>query len=104
MAQVALFSAPSSHLVTTGPGQYYGMTINPVAGSTVVIADTANLGHQPDLGIPSTAANVAGAIQVLGPFPANPATVHIDGESSTFTDGLSLAYTSTVTVTVFYDD
>ena len=45
-----------------------------------------------------------GAFIVLGPWPADPSPAYIESEMVPLTDGLSISYTSTMSVTVFYDD
>jgi hypothetical protein len=104
MATAALFSAPSTHLVVSGAGAYYGLSISPAAGGTVVLADTVDIGHAPELSTPSSSGDVPGALLVLGPWPANPVPAYIEAEVLPFADGLSISYTSTISVSVFYDD
>lgn len=104
MASFQRLSAPSTYLLATGAGSYYGLNISPAAGGTVVIADTVDIGATPEMSTPSTAGNVPGAMVVLGPWPANPSPAYIESERMPFTDGLSISYTSTVAMTVHYDD
>lgn len=101
MAQSTVtYSAASTFLAKRGPGTVYGYTVgSPAAGGTVVLADLLDLGAAPNFGIPSTfGPNVIS--QVI--LPASPQPLDIPTYGRRFSN-LTVAFSSTQTVTVFFD-
>lgn len=95
-----LLSVASTHGVLTAPGTYYGITVAPAADGTVILADLADAGSTP---IDFALANaVSGAFAVLT-FSAAGNSTFIPAHRVRLTNGLTVAFTSTVDVTVHYD-
>lgn len=101
MAKSAFLSVASTHNVMRRTGTFYGLTLTPAAGSTVIVADLANQGATgPNFNAPT---GVTGVFEVLGPWPADgvPRTYRAFGKQ--VSAGLTVAYTSTTYITVHYD-
>ena len=102
MAQATIFSAASTYTVFTGTGTYYGMTARRVAGGTVALFDSLDIGHRPDINnAPST---ISGTILSLGPANAAANAIFIGGPGIQITNGLIVSITSTKNVTIHYDE
>lgn len=102
MAKRTFLTTASTHNVFRRAGTFYGLTISPVAGSTVVVADLADAGTTAlNLNAPS---GISGAFMALGPFPAAPNPLTVRGFGTQLVNGLTVAFSSTpVAVTLFYD-
>ena len=101
MAKRAFLTTASTHNVLRRAGTFYGVTISPVAGSTVVIADLADQGATgPNMNSPTS---MTGAFMALGPFPASPNPITVRGFGTSVVNGITVAITSTPSVTLFYD-
>ena len=98
MPLAAYFSTASTHNVFRGQGTYYGFSVNPVAGGTVVIADLADAGATVDIH------SVASTVESYGTFPASPVPVNVPAPGVHLQHGLTVAFTSTMKVTAYYDD
>ena len=100
---VTYFAQGSNFTVKRGQGYLYGLHIVPRGGSgTVVVADLAEAGATGfDLSNPST---VSRPLVVSGPF-ALPSTEEFDlyTHGRNYEQGLSVAFTSTLSVTLFYE-
>lgn len=100
-SRTVTYSAASTFLAKSGTGTVYGYTVgSPAAGGTVVIADLLNLGAVPNFGIPSTFGPQV-ISQVI--FPASPQPSDFTTYGRKFTDGLTVAISSTQTVSVHFD-
>jgi hypothetical protein len=75
------------------------VNVNPVQGGTVVIADLADAGA-PAVNIHSTASTV----ETYGSFPASPPPANILAPGVRIQNGLTVAFTSAMKVTVFHDN
>jgi hypothetical protein len=103
MAHATLFSTASTHNVFRGTGTYYGVSITaPVAGGTVVLADLADAGAT-ELNL-NNPAGITGAFEAFGPLAASPPPTNLPGYGVRVTAGLTVAYTSSTRVTVYFDD
>ncbi len=101
MAKSTFLSSASTYNIIRRTGTFYGLTITPVAGSTVIVADLADQGATgPNFNAPS---GVTGAFMALGPWPADgiPRTYRAFGKQ--VSAGITVAYTSTAYITVHYD-
>jgi hypothetical protein len=102
MAQATLLSTASTHNIFRGDGTYYGMTVTPAAGGTVVLMDIADAG--------ATAVNINSPAAALNPFvyfgqfPSSPPPASITGYGVRIANGLTCSFTSSMKVTVYYDD
>jgi hypothetical protein len=102
MPQAVLLSTASTHNVFRGDGTYYGMSISPAAGGTIVLADLADAGATaPNINNP---VGISGAFEAYGPFAASPPPDSVRGYGTRIANGLTVAFTSTMRVTVYYDD
>lgn len=95
--RATLLSAASTHFISTGT--YYGLTVAPAAGGTVVVADLVDAGHKPNIATSSTWGGVINDFHFVA--AGNPA--HIDAHGTKVVNGLTVAYTSTRSVTLFHD-
>jgi len=94
-------STGSTYLVKSGVGTFYGITVNPVAGSTFVVADSADLGAAgPDFNL---AVSTTSTIMKAGVYPANPVAAHFDAHGFQYENGLSVSFTSTANAVLAYD-
>src|SRR3990167_5475363 len=102
MALATFFSTASTHNLFRGDGTYYGVSVSPAAGGTVVLADLADAGATAlNLNDP---AGISGVFEAYGVFPASPSPFSLEGHGTALRNGLTLAFTSTMKVTVYYDD
>lgn len=101
MSKTYFLSAASTYLLKSGPGTVYGYTVgDPAAGGTVVVADLLNAGATPHINIPST---FGPALISSVKFPASPQPVSISTFGRSFTDGLTVAITSTQGISIHYE-
>ena len=101
MAKRTFLSTASTHNIFRRAGTFYGLTISPVAGSTVAIADLADQGATgPNMNSPTS---MTGAFMFLGPFPASPNPLTVRAFGIQIVNGMTVAITSTSSVTVFYE-
>lgn len=101
MAKAKLLSTASTHSLFTGNGVYYGVAYDPVAGGTIVVTDALDVGHKPDLNNPST---MPTTFLMVGPFDTGIIPADMQAPAVGITDGLTVSYTSTSHITVYYDD
>jgi len=102
MALATFLSTASTHNVFRGDGTYYGMSVSPAAGGTVILADLADAGA-PGLNL-NAPAGISGIFEAYGVFPASPPPATLDGHGLGISDGLTLAFSSTMKITVYYHD
>jgi len=102
MAKATYLSTASTHNIFRGTGVYYGMHVTPAQGGTVVIMDVRDAGATAiNISNPSTAVNPKG---YFGQFASSPPPATVDGYGLRIQDGLTVAFTSSMKVTVYYDD
>jgi len=102
VAKRAFLTTASTHNIIRRAGTFYGLTMTPVAGSTVIVADLADQGATgPNMNSPS---GMTGAFMALGPFPASPNPLTVRAFGTQVVNGLTVAISSTpVAVSLFYD-
>jgi len=102
MPLAILLSAPSTYEIATGQATYYGMLADRSSGATggtVVIADLTAAGHNPDIHAMTGAFVSVSYASTTAPMP-----VVTDSRGVSVRDGLTVAFTSTRNVTIYYDD
>ena len=102
MAQATHLSTASTHNIFRGTGTYYGMTISPIVGGTVVVMDVRDAGATA-VNINSPAAAL-GTVAYFGPFAASPPPAFVHGYGVAITNGLTVSIASTMRATIYYDD
>lgn len=101
MPRYRYISAGSNTTVVDGPGQVFAVLAGGADGGSVLLADTAELGltvNFPDRALFSFASTIAS----IGPLPAT-ATYH-DLHGSSFSEGLSVAATSSANITIVFSE
>ena len=98
MSRPTFIAAGSNTLVKSGPGNIYGIHVTPANGTTVVVADSLNLGASPNL----NSTSLTGQIASVGTF-ASAVPAFIDMKGAHFDNGLVIAATSNARLTVLTD-
>lgn len=92
-------SAGSNTEVLDGTGQVFRVLASPADGGTLFVFDSSDLGAAPNY--PSLLANPNGNVIVAYPLSATLPT-DLDLEGADFTEGLTVAATSSPRISVFY--
>src|SRR5688572_4858528 len=96
----AYIAAGSSTRVKDGPGRLFGFWIAPAAGSSLVLADSPNLGNSgPNFNSPTS---VTSTIGFLNQFSvATPQ--YFNAHAAPFVNALTVAASSSAKVTIFFE-
>lgn len=89
-------SAASTYRIPNA-NTFYGISLAPAAGSTVVVADLLDMGHKPDNNNPATGTFIKATWASAGVYQNLPVPGIYCGQ------GLSISFTSTTDLTVFHD-
>ena len=102
MSRYTYISAGSSTTVLSGPGKLYSIHITPVAGSTLLVADSKNLGASPTF---NSDADPSGGVLIgrFGPYGGT-TTDYLDFKGASVNDGITVAATSNARLTVLYGE
>lgn len=100
MPRSTYISAGSSTCIKSGAGTLYVAHISPANGSSLVLADTPDLGAAgPNFNLRTS---VTSTIAFIGTFASTvPASIDLNGAA--FNNGLSVSATSSAAVTVVWD-
>lgn len=100
MSKVAYISAGSTTRVDDGPGRLFGIWYDPVAGSSLVVADNPDLGASgPNF---NALTSITSTIAFLGVQPTTGLVLDLDAHAFEYQNALTVSASSSARVTVFY--